>query len=132
MEVAVLSPEQLDERLAHAYEAGYRRAVADGAGDSRSIVPGALYTAQEAAHLLRFDKRPKSLADIPERELPRLRIGQGRGSVRYWGASLLAYVHGIEQPDVRGIVDEAARSLHLRLSRPTSVRPAEPGRHQVR
>ena len=54
MEVAVLSPEQLDERLAHAYEAGYRRAVADGAGDSRSIVPGALYTAQEAAHLLRF------------------------------------------------------------------------------
>lgn len=59
----------------------------------REIIPTARYTSDEAAALLGFSKRPKSIYDIPERELRRTRVGARRGKVLYMGHDLLDYLH---------------------------------------
>lgn len=48
-----------------------------------------LLTALEAAQLLRLDVR--TVYDIPEDQLPRYRLGRGRGAVRFAMADVEAY-----------------------------------------
>lgn len=59
-------------------------------GDRNRIHPDALYTREEAAAFLRI-RRVRSMSDIPEAALPRVRVGAARKQVRYFGRDLLSY-----------------------------------------
>lgn len=56
-----------------------------------TIEPTKLYTAPEVQKILRF-KRVKTVYEIPEEDLSRLRIGKGRRQVRFLGQDLLDYL----------------------------------------
>lgn len=65
-----------------------------GADSTMLIEPNHLYTAGEVAELFRFD-RTKTVYEIPEVDLPRIRVGRGRRQIRFLGTDLLAYL-GLE------------------------------------
>jgi hypothetical protein len=58
----------------------------------QEIIPEARYTPAEAAALLGFGSRPKTIHEIPDNELPRYRIGPRKGKVLFQGIDLLQYL----------------------------------------
>lgn len=92
-------------------------------GPPLELKPDAFYTVKEAALLLRFS-RVDSIYEIPEAALPRCRVGPSRGSVRFYGADLLAYAKGLEGVDYAEVI----RGLKERLiSSPLSGSPDPAG-----
>jgi len=75
-----------------------------------------LYTAREAADILGLDR--STIYDIPEHDLPRCRVGPSRGSTRFMGADLLAYMKGLEPVDYEQMI----RELRKQLRKPSNVR----------
>ncbi|MEM6327830.1 MAG: hypothetical protein AAF791_11990 [Bacteroidota bacterium] len=86
----------------------------------RRIDPDVLYTAPEANARLGFGER-LTIYEIPETDLPKCRVGAGRGSVRYLGADLLAYARGLDVPDLQPVLDGARVRLEDRMGRPSPV-----------
>lgn len=58
----------------------------------QEIIPHARYTPAEAAALLGFGSRMKTIYDVPERQLPRRRVGPNEGRVLFLGRDLIAYL----------------------------------------
>ena len=56
------------------------------------VLPDALYDSVEAAQYLRL-RNPRTVREIPEEALPRVRVGPTRGEIRFLGRDLLRYVH---------------------------------------
>lgn len=134
--VVTLPVDELAELAAGWIAEGVRRAT-EGAGgatdDVLAIVPSRLYTQPQAAALLGFGHRPKTLSEIPEADLPRCKVGPARGSVRYLGADLLAYAKGLAMPDTRAMVDGARDRVVATLGQVSPVRaPRVGGRRRVR
>lgn len=61
-------------------------------GPKVRIVPDALYSVEEVAHILGFDSRPGTVYEIPERELVPTWVGPRRGTKRFLGRDIIAYV----------------------------------------
>jgi hypothetical protein len=58
----------------------------------QEILPHARYTPAEAAALLGFGNRTKTIYEVPERQLRRLRVGPNEGRVLFLGRDLIAYL----------------------------------------
>lgn len=86
------------------------------------LKPEAFYTAREAATLLRLS-RVDSIYEIPEAELPRCRVGPSRGSVRFYGADLLAYAKGLVGVDYQDVITRLKDRL---INSPSSGQPNQP------
>lgn len=70
--------------------------------NSLGIELGKAYTPKEVAHLL-GTKRLKSIYEIPESELPRVRrIGSGVG---FLGVNVLCYMHGLPPVDMDSVIE---------------------------
>lgn len=142
MEIVTLTPAQVaqivEDATARGVLEGLRRAdAASPSADDRAIVPDRLYTPDEVARIFGFGTpdapRTKSVYEIPEAELPKLRIGAARGAVRYLGADLLSYARGLPPRDTEADLDAARQRLTDRLARPGPVTGAvgTPGRRRI-
>ena len=63
----------------------------NGSQSEAQVYIGKLFTAAEAADVLGFRRR-NTVYEIPERDLPRTRVGPRRGRTMFRGEDLLAYI----------------------------------------
>lgn len=80
------------------------------------------YTAAEAGTILGI-KRTGTLYEIPEAELPRVRVGPARNAVRFFGVDLLCYMRKLKPIDWPAVRDQAEATV-LRQSDTAPDRPA--------
>ena len=105
----------LQERIAGGVEESVRSAVAEELARTQLAAGEAdfdlwrLYRAREAADILGLDRT--TMYDIPESDLPRCRVGPARGSVRWLGADLLAYVKGLDPVDYEAVIEHLKEQL---------------------
>lgn len=83
---AVLTLTPVDVTDENSHPGGQRRS-----GAATEFRAGHLYSAAEAAQVLGFRRR-NTIYEIPERDLPRTRVGPRRGRTMFRGEDLLAYL----------------------------------------
>lgn len=138
LEAAGLDPDSLGP-FAPVVEALCAVVAAGGTGAPRSadvqlaapsaFEPWRAYTAKEAAEFLGL-ARTDSVYEIPEVELPRVRVGPNRGSVRFLGADLVCYAKALAPIDYEAVRDQ----FEDRLKRPAPAAmtlPGRPGRKRI-